>query len=55
LPKTERRLLDEVRVSRLEQPLRYEIAVPEDEPVIRDFMTNEYYRQTNIPRTLRKF
>ncbi|KAI6190760.1 N-acetyltransferase domain-containing protein [Aphelenchoides bicaudatus] len=52
LPKTERRLLDEVRVQRLDLPLRYEIAVPEDEPVIRDFMINEYYRQTNIPRTL---
>ncbi|KAI6190794.1 hypothetical protein M3Y97_00157300 [Aphelenchoides bicaudatus] len=52
LPKTERRLLDEVRVQLLDLPLRYEIAVPEDEPVIRDFMINEYYRQTNIPRTL---
>jgi hypothetical protein len=54
LPKTQRELVDEIYVDRLGRTIRYEIALPEDEPVVRDYMTNEYYRQTNIPRTLRK-
>lgn len=55
LPKTERKLFDTLYVEKLGREIRFEIAVLDDETVIRDFMENEYYRQTNIPRTLRKF
>lgn len=30
------------------------IGVPEDESLVKDFLLNEYFRQTTIPRSLRK-
>ncbi|KAI6181751.1 hypothetical protein M3Y98_00862800 [Aphelenchoides besseyi] len=51
LSKANRRLLSEVDVKRLDRRIRYEIAVPEDEEVVKDFLKNQYFRQTTLHRT----
>ncbi|KAI6206210.1 hypothetical protein M3Y94_00881700 [Aphelenchoides besseyi] len=51
LSKANRRLLSEVEVKRLNRKIRYEVAVLEDEEVIKDFLKNQYFRQTAPHRT----
>ncbi|KAI6233504.1 Acetyltransferase, GNAT family [Aphelenchoides fujianensis] len=52
LPAVERKVRSEVEVKRLGRTIRYVIARPEDAEVIKDFLKNEYFRQTTITRTL---